>query len=216
MSASAHPFTLRDALVAALAAFLVCSGLSPHDVLTWVLEVSWVAVGIVLWCVWLRRVPCTNLLFALLLAHSVLLIIGGFYTYERVPLGIWMQEWMGRPRNDYDRFCHFVQGFVPALLWREVFLAHRVARVRAWLAPIVIGMCLAFSALFELIEFAAAHLLGDASGAYLGSQGDVWDAQWDMLWCGVGALSALILLARVQDRGLARIAREKHARLTRP
>jgi putative membrane protein len=190
----------RDGIVFLLTAFLVGSALDPQDFLTWVLEVFWVAGAIVLWAVWLRRVRCTRIVFWALILHSVVLIVGGIYTYSLVPAGAWMQELLARPRNDYDRLGHFMQGFAPALLWREVFLRNAIVRGRGWLFVIVNGMCLAFAAAFELLEFAVAMILGEASWAYLGSQGDIWDAQWDMLFCVIGANAALLALGPVQDR----------------
>ena len=202
--ATPRGFGSRDWLAAMLAAFLLWSGVAPYDRLTWVLEVFWVAGAVVLWFAWLRRHRVTWTLFALVLVHSVVLIEGGIHTYEREPLGEIVQEWTGRTRNDYDRFGHFMQGLAPAILWREVFVRNAVIRARGWLAPIVVGMCLAFAAAFELLEFGVAMALGEASWAYLGSQGDVWDAQWDMLLCVVGAAVALLALAPLQDVELRR------------
>lgn len=206
MSASAThpspPFAIRDWVVVALTVLLIASGVKPHDFLTWVLEISWVAAAIVMWWLWLRRLPVTTVSFALCVAHAVVLIIGGYYTYALVPAGAWMQELMHRPRNDYDRLGHFMQGFAPAMVWREVFMRNTIVRGRGWTVAIVIGMCLAFAAAFELLEFAVAMILGEASWAYLGSQGDIWDAQWDMLTCVVGAVAALVALSGVQDRGM--------------
>jgi putative membrane protein len=115
-----------------------------------------------------------------------------------------VQEWMGRPRNDYDRLGHFIQGFAPALIWREVFIRKAIVAGRGSLSVIVVGMCLAFSALFELLEFASALLLGEDSINFLGAQGDVWDAQWDMLFCMVGAAMAVAMLGPMQDRQIRR------------
>ncbi|MEY3025859.1 MAG: hypothetical protein RL136_663 [Planctomycetota bacterium] len=194
----------RDGVVLLLSAFLAGSALDPHDFLTWVLEVFWVAGAIVMWAVWLRRKPCTHTVFWALIVHSVVLIVGGIYTYSLVPVGAWMQEFLARPRNDYDRFGHFMQGFAPALLWREVFIRNAIVHGRRWLFVIVNGMCLAFAAAFELLEFAVAMILGEASWAYLGSQGDIWDAQWDMLFCVIGANAALLTLGFVQDLEMRR------------
>ncbi len=206
----------RDWIVLLLTLFLVVSAIDPHDFLTFVLEVAWVVAAIALWPFWLRRLPATRVLFTLLVLHAVILIIGGIYTYERVPFGIVVQEWLGRPRNDYDRLGHFMQGFAPALLWREVFLRNEIVRGRAWLFVIVNGMCLAFAAAFELIEFAVAMVLGEASWAYLGQQGDVWDAQWDMLLCAIGTNAALLTLAPLQDRAMSAMSTTAATRLTRP
>lgn len=194
---------LRDGIVLALTIVLFLSGVSPRDHVTWMAEVFWVLGAIGMWVVWLRRLPCTNISFSVLVVHSLVLILGGIYTYAHVPLGAWVQEFMGRSRNDYDRFGHFMQGFAPALLWREVFIRNAIVVVRGWLAVIVVGMCLAFSAFFELLEFAVAMTFGDASTDFLGAQGDAWDAQWDMLFCLVGATLAMMLFWKLQDRQLA-------------
>jgi putative membrane protein len=195
---------VTDWTVIALTLFLAWSGVSPNDRIVWVLEVFWVAIAIVMWAVWLRRLPVTTVTFTIVVVHSVILIVGGIYTYSKVPAGAWVQEWMGRPRNDYDRLGHFIQGFAPALIWREVFIRKAIVAGRGWLSVIVVGMCLAFSALFELLEFASALLLGEDSINFLGAQGDVWDAQWDMLFCMVGAAMAVAMLGPMQDRQIAR------------
>ena len=200
-------FSRRDAVVLLLTIFLVRSGMQPNDRVVWVLETFWVMIPIVMWAVWLRRKPATNAVFYAIVAHAVVLIVGGIYTYSLVPAGQWVQEWMGRPRNDYDRLGHFMQGFAPALAWREVFIRNRVVAVRGWLGVIVVGMCLAFSAFFELLEFGGAKFAGQPGVDFLGAQGDAWDAQWDMLFCLVGSLVSLFTLGFVQDAELRREAR---------
>lgn len=204
MRPSAPPISLRDWTVVGLALFLVWSGIDPFDRLTWALEVCWVVAAIALWVLWLRRLPATAVTFWVVVVHAVILVVGGIYTYAHVPIGLWVQEWMGRPRNDYDRLGHFIQGFAPALIWREVFIRKAIVAGRGWLSVIVVGMCLAFSALFELLEFASALLLGEDSINFLGAQGDVWDAQWDMLFCMVGAAMAVAMLGPMQDRQIGR------------
>jgi putative membrane protein len=204
MRPSAPPISLRDWTVVGLALFLVWSGIDPFDRLTWALEVCWVVAAIALWVLWLRRLPATAVTFWVVVVHAVILVVGGIYTYAHVPIGLWVQEWMGRPRNDYDRLGHFIQGFAPALIWREVFIRKAIVAGRGWLSVIVVGMCLAFSALFELLEFASALLLGEDSINFLGAQGDVWDAQWDMLFCMVGAAMAVAMLGPMQDRQIRR------------
>ena len=201
--AGAVPFGARDWSVVALTVLLAWTGVAPNDRVVWILETFWVMIAIALWFLWIRRTRCTGTVFALVMLHAVVLIVGGMYTYTLVPAGAWVQEWMGRPRNDYDRLGHFMQGFAPALVWRETFLRNGVIAVRGWLAVIVVGMCLAFSAFFELLEFGGAVLAGEPGINFLGAQGDAWDAQWDMLFCGIGALLALVLFARVQDREIA-------------
>jgi putative membrane protein len=204
MRPSAPPISLRDWTVVGLALFLVWSGIDPFDRLTWALEVCWVVAAIALWVLWLRRLPATAVTFWVVVVHAVILVVGGIYTYAHVPIGLWVQEWMGRPRNDYDRLGHFIQGFAPALIWREVFIRKAIVAGRGSLSVIVVGMCLAFSALFELLEFASALLLGEDSINFLGAQGDVWDAQWDMLFCMVGAAMAVAMLGPMQDRQIRR------------
>ena len=204
MRPAAPPLSLRDWTVVGLAIFLVWSGIDPFDRLTWALEVCWVVAAIALWVLWLRRLPATAVTFWVVVVHAVILVVGGIYTYAHVPIGLWVQEWMGRPRNDYDRLGHFIQGFAPALIWREVFIRKAIVAGRGWLSVIVVGMCLAFSALFELLEFASALLLGEDSINFLGAQGDVWDAQWDMLFCMVGAAMAVAMLGPMQDRQIRR------------
>lgn len=212
-----QPFGAKDGVVLAVTACLLLSGIDPHDRLTWWLEIFWVIGAIFMWALWLRHHRSTWTAFLLVAFHSIVLIVGGYYTYALVPIGEWIQHWTGDTRNDYDRFGHFMQGLAPAILWREVFLRHSIVRTRGWLFVIVNGMCLAFAAAFELLEFAAAMTLGDASWAYLGSQGDVWDAQWDLLWCVAGTNIALLFLAPLQNIELRRErARIEAAGVTRP
>ena len=140
MRPSAPPISLRDWTVVGLALFLVWSGIDPFDRLTWALEVCWVVAAIALWVLWLRRLPATAVTFWVVVVHAVILVVGGIYTYAHVPIGLWVQEWMGRPRNDYDRLGHFIQGFAPALIWREVFIRKAIVAGRGWLSVIVVGM----------------------------------------------------------------------------
>jgi len=205
------PFGHRDAVVLLLALFLVRSGFDPADRVVWVLETFWVMIPLVMWVLWLRRLRATNAVFWVVVAHAVVLVVGGIYMYSEVPAGRWVQEWMGRPRNDYDRLGHFMQGFAPAMLWREVFVRNAIVKRGGWLGVIVLGMCLAFSAFFELLEFAGAVMLGEPGVNFLGAQGDEWDAQWDMLFCGIGAIAALWTLGWIQDREM-----RAEAAVTRP
>lgn len=186
----------------AVLAALVASGIAPFDRLTWVLEVVWVVAAIALYPFFRRARRPTTLLLALLAVHALLLVWGGHHTYERVPLGEWMKSWFGFDRNHYDRIGHLAQGFVPAILAREIFVRRSVVRGRGWLWLLVVAACLAFSALFELIEWSAAIAFGDGSTAYLATQGDEWDAQKDMLCALIGANAALLLLGGIHDRQL--------------
>ena len=190
------------ALAAAVLAALVWSGIGPTDRLTWVMEVIWVIVGLPLLMLTWGRFPLTRLLYALIALHCLLLIVGGHYTYAQVPLGFWVQDWLELSRNHYDRLGHFTQGFVPAILARELLLRLTPLRRGGWLFYLVLAAALSFSAFFELIEWWAALIWGGAADAFLATQGDVWDTQWDMFMALIGAFTAQILLARWHDREL--------------
>jgi putative membrane protein len=153
----------------------------------------------------LRRHGFTNLALLLIALHGLVLMLGGAYTYARVPIGFVVQDWLHLARNPYDRFGHLMQGFVPAIVLREVLIRTGGIASRRLLTVTVLAYCLSVSALYELIEFGAAVALGQGADAFLGTQGDPWDTQWDMLMCLVGAALALILLSRVHDRQMARL-----------
>ena len=190
------------ALAAAVLAALVWSGIGPTDRLTWVMEVIWVMVGLPLLMLTWGRFPLTRLLYVLIALHCLLLIVGGHYTYAQVPLGFWVQDWLDLARNHYDRLGHFAQGFVPAILARELLLRLTPLQRGGWLFYLVLAAALSFSAFFELIEWWAALIWGGAADAFLATQGDVWDTQWDMFLALIGAFTAQILLARWHDREL--------------
>ena len=193
------------ALLISAAAVLVWSGIEPHDRFTWVLEVAPVLIGIPVLILLRPRFRLTRLVYTLLWIHAVILMVGGKYTYAEVPLGFWIQEAFGFARNHYDRIGHFAQGFVPAMLAREVLIRRSPLDGSRWLPLVVVCICLAFSALYELIEFWTALATGGAAEAFLGTQGDVWDTQWDMQMALVGACAALLLLSRPHDRALERL-----------
>jgi putative membrane protein len=211
MSSSASALTLRDrfslpaALAVTLTVALIVSGIAPYDRVTWLMETFWVVIGIPLIVLVWRRFPLTGLLCSLLAVHALVLILGGHYTYARTPVGEWMQNGLGLARNPYDRIGHFVQGFVPAILWREILVRRSPLRGSRWLAPLVVCGCLAFSAFFELIEWWAALVGGSDADDFLATQGDVWDTQWDMFLALCGAVSSLVLLSRAHERQLARL-----------
>ena len=174
--------------------------------MTWLLEVAPILLGAPILIATYRRFPLTPLLYRLLFLHALILMVGGHYTYAKVPLGFWVQDLLGLARNHYDRLGHFAQGFVPAILAREVLLRKTPLRRGGWLFFLVTCVCLAFSATYEFIEWWSAVLGGSAADAFLGTQGDVWDTQWDMFLALVGALTAQITLSRVHDRQLATLA----------
>ena len=176
---------------------------------TWLLEVAPILIIAPILVLTARRFPLTPLVYRLLFVHALILMLGGHYTYAKVPLGFWVQDALGLARNHYDRLGHFAQGFVPAMLAREVLLRRSPLERGKWLAFLVICVCLALSATYELIEWLAAVLGGSAADAFLGTQGDVWDTQWDMFMAGVGAVSALLLLSRLHDRQLAKLSSDR-------
>jgi len=184
-------------------AVLVWSGISPKDRLTWWLEVAPVLIGVPILVGTFRRFRLTPLLYRLLFLHAVILMVGGHWTYAEVPLGFWMKDAFGFARNHYDRIGHLAQGFVPAILAREILIKKTPLRPGSWLFLLVTSVCLAFGALYELIEWATALIGGGSAEAFLGTQGDPWDAQWDMFLCLVGALASQLLLSRMHDRQLA-------------
>jgi putative membrane protein len=192
-------------LLAAGALALVVSGLRPYDRVTWVLEVFPIFLGVPLLLATRRRFPLTPLLYILIFFHALILMLGGHYTYARVPLGFWVQDLFDLGRNHYDRLGHFAQGFVPAILAREILLRKTPLRPGGWLFFLVASVCLAFSACYEFFEWWSAVVGGSAADDFLGTQGDVWDTQWDMFLALVGALTAQLLFARLHDRQLARL-----------
>jgi putative membrane protein len=203
-----HPAARREPLVllAITALALVVSGIGPRDRATWWLEVAPVLIAAPILIATHARFPLTPLLQRLIFLHALVLMLGGHYTYAHVPLGFWLQDLFGFARNHYDRIGHLFQGFEPAILARELLLRSSPLRRGRWLFFLATASCLAFSAFYELIEWWAALIGGGAAEAFLGTQGDVWDTQWDMFLALVGAIAAQLLLASAHDRQLARSA----------
>jgi putative membrane protein len=197
---------MRTALFAIVLAVLLWSGIQPHDRFTWFLEVAPVLVGLPLILLTAKVFPLTPLVYTLLAIHACILMVGGKYTYAEVPLGYWVGQVMGWTRNNYDKLGHFAQGFVPALVAREILLRTSPLRRGKWLAFLVVCICLAISATYELVEWATAVGTGEAAEAFLGTQGDPWDTQKDMAMAGVGAVVALLMLSRIHDRQLQRLS----------
>jgi putative membrane protein len=184
---------------------LVITAINPYDRNTWLMEVAPVMIVGPLLVLTYRRFPLTSLLYILIFFHAVILITGGAYTYARVPLGFWIQDTFSFSRNHYDRIGHFLQGFVPALAMREILLRNRFVTNRRMAVFLSVCVVMAISAWYELIEWAAALILGQSADAFLGTQGDPWDTQWDMFMCFVGAVVAMIGLSREQDRQIAQL-----------
>jgi len=197
-------------LLAAVVSLLVLSGIGPRDRLTWVLEVTPVLIAVPVLAATYASFPLTPLAYRLIALHAVILMIGGHYTYAEVPAGYWVRDLLGLARNHYDRLGHFAQGFVPAVLAREVLLRRTPLRPGGWLFFLVVCVCLAISAFYELIEWWSAVVLGQGADAFLGTQGDHWDTQWDMFLALVGAVAAQLTLGSVHDRALRALER-RHA-----
>ena len=185
---------------------LIWSAINPRDYFTWLLEVFPALIGLVILAATYKRFRLTPLVYFLILVHSSILMVGGHYTYAEVPLFNWIRDWFGMARNNYDKVGHLAQGFIPALISREILIRLRVVTGKGWLAFLVVCICLALSAFYELIEWWAALLSGEAAEAFLGTQGYIWDTQSDMALALLGAVLALLLLARTHDRQLAEIS----------
>jgi putative membrane protein len=195
------PKTARGLLIFVCLALAV-SAIGTHDGLTWFLEVFWIFLGLPL-IVWRwKKFPLSKLLCFALVIHALVLMYGGHYTYAETPLGLWAKEAFDLSRNHYDRLGHFMQGFVPAILVRELLLRTSPLIRGVWLAVLTTCACLAFSAFFEMIEWWSALAWGGAADAFLATQGDVWDTQWDMFLALIGAMVSLTIMAPIHDRQL--------------
>ena len=197
---------LHLALLAVVLGVLTWSGLAPHDRFTWWLEVAPALIGLAALAISWRRFRLTDLALTLIALHMMILCVGGKYTYALVPLGDWVRDALHLARNHYDRLGHFAQGFVPAIIAREIILLRRVLAKRGWLPFLVVCICFAISAAYELIEWLVALKSGEAADSFLGTQGDPWDTQEDMATALIAACTALLTLGRWHD---AQIARQK-------
>ena len=193
---------MRAAWIIVYLGVLVWSGIGPKDFVTWCLEVSpAVAGGVVLW-ITRDRFPLTTLVYVLVLVHCVILMVGGHYTYAEVPVGEWLRDTFDGTRNNYDKLGHFAQGFIPAMIARELVIRLQVFNSVRWRNFFIVCFCLGLSAFYELIEWWVALLSDEAAEAFLGTQGYVWDTQSDMGWALFGAILALLLLGGLHDRQL--------------
>jgi putative membrane protein len=186
-------------------AVLAWSVIAPHDYFTWFLEAAPALIALVVVAATYRRFPLTSLAYGLILIHCVILFLGAHYTYAEVNTFRFLRDFFGWQRNNYDKLGHFAQGFVPAMVAREILIRNSVVNGRGWLNLFVISICLAFSALYELFEWAVAVATGDSAESFLGTQGYMWDTQSDMAMALLGALLALAVLGGIHDRQLARL-----------
>lgn len=192
-------------LLVMLAAFFAWSAIQPHDNFTWFLEVFPVLIAMPLLAISYRKFPLTNLVYGLIAVHMVILLVGGHYTYAEMPLFSWLRDYFGWDRNYYDRLGHVAQGFVPAMVAREILLRTSPLRPGRWLFFIVVCICLAVSAFYEFIEWWVALASGSDAVAFLATQGDVWDTQWDMFLAFLGAISSQLLLKKMHMRQMKRM-----------
>ncbi len=193
------------ALIAIFGAVFVWSAIKPHDYFTWFLEIFPLIIALPILVFSHQKFPLTKLLYGLILIHALILMVGGHYTYAEVPLFNWLRDMYDLSRNYYDRLGHFVQGFVPAMIAREILLRKNVIKNGGWLFFIVCSICLSVSAMYEFLEWWVAVATGEGADAFLGTQGDVWDTQWDMFTALIGAISAQILLAKLHDKQLVNL-----------
>ncbi|WP_305906506.1 DUF2238 domain-containing protein [Methylomarinum sp. Ch1-1] len=196
---------MKNAWITVFLLVLAWSAIEPKDYLTWALEVSPAIIGFMLLAFTYQSFHLTRLLYILILLHCIVLMVGGHYTYAEVPLFDQLKLYLGFERNNYDKVGHLLQGFVPAIIAREILLRKHVVDSPAWRNFFIVSICLAISALYELIEWIVALAVGESSDAFLGTQGDNWDTQTDMAFALLGALLALLLLSRLHDRQLRNI-----------
>lgn len=197
--------TLVIVLGVTLAVLLAISGVAPYERSTWLMEVAPIFIAVPVMAYSYNRFPLTRMLYVLIFIHSVILLVGGAYTYARVPLGFWMQDVLGIDRNPYDKIGHFAQGFIPAMVAREVLARGGYVRGKKMLTFVCLSIAMAISACYELVEWGAALALGQGAEEFLGTQGYVWDTQSDMWYALLGASTSLLLLSRWHDREMARL-----------
>jgi putative membrane protein len=205
---------IRAAWVFIFGSVLIWSGIAPKDYFTWFLEVAPALLGFLAVAVTYRKFPLTPLVYALILIHCIILMVGGHYTYAEVPLFDWIRDYFALERNNYDKVGHFVQGFIPALIARELFIRKSIVNSGAWRNFFIVCFCLALSAFYELIEWWLAVASGESAEAFLGTQGYVWDTQSDMALALLGAILALAFLSKVHDHQLQRHALRRERSLS--
>lgn len=179
---------------------LIISGIKPHDYFTWFLEVVPALIALAILAATYKKFQFSNFVYGLILFHSIILMIGGHYTYALTPIGFWLQDFFDFSRNHYDRFGHFIQGFVPALAARELIIRKNIIPSRKWMNFFIIFTILGFSAFYEFFEWGMSLATGESATAFLGTQGDVWDTQWDMFMCFIGSALALLIFSKLHDK----------------
>jgi putative membrane protein len=201
-SAASKNFDMRFVWLATYFAALVWSAVNPHDYFTWFLEAAPALIALGVLAATHKRFPLTPLAYTLILIHCLILFVGAHYTYAAVDTFKWVRDFFGWERNNYDKLGHFAQGFVPAIIAREILIRHSVVNGRSWLNLFVISICLAFSALYELVEWAVAVATGDSAESFLGTQGYMWDTQSDMAMALTGAVLSLVMLSKLHNKQL--------------
>lgn len=184
---------------------LLVSGIHPHDYFTWLLEVFPAILGFILLLSTFHRFKFTNLVYALILIHCYILFVGGHYTYAEVPLFNWLKEVLGQSRNNYDKIGHFAQGFIPAIIVRELFIRKQIVKQGHWLSFLTLCVCMTISVLYEFLEWGVAIASGQSAEAFLGTQGYVWDTQSDMLFAMIGSISMLLFLSKAHDHQIRKV-----------
>jgi putative membrane protein len=192
-------------LIIAFLIGLILSGINPHDYFTWILEVSPAIIGLVILILTFKKFRFSDLTYYLILVHCYILFIGGHYTYAEVPLFDWIRDVFHQSRNNYDKVGHFAQGFVPAIITRELFIRLKIVKSGLWLSFLTICVCVAISAFYEFLEWFVAVMSGQSADAFLGTQGYVWDTQSDMLFALIGAVCMIIFLSRFHDKQIKKI-----------
>ena len=183
---------------------LIWSAIAPHDYFTWFLEVFPALIGLILILITYKKFPLTDFLYTLILIHAIVLCVGGHYTYTEVPLFDWIRDVLGQARNNYDKVGHLAQGFIPVFLAREILLRKWVVMKKGWVWVLSIGLCMAFSSLYEMFEWWISIWTGSAGDSFLGTQGYIWDTQSDMFYAMIGAIVGIIFFSRLHDRALKR------------
>ena len=189
---------------------LVISSIKPHDYFTWALEVFPAVIGFFILLFTFKKFTFSYLTYVLILVHCYVLFVGGHYTYAEVPLFNWIQDVFHQSRNNYDKVGHFTQGFVPAIIAREIFVRFKIVKSGTWLSFVTICTCITISVLYEFLEWLVAVLSGQSADSFLGTQGYIWDTQSDMLYAAIGAICMVTFISKVQDAQIAKIESEGH------